>query len=121
MSFIPRFIQGLGVLELVDPDEEFDNQNANEDVHGDAVKNSMLVQSMRYLPIVLGAPTTFIVGILFIDLIILSKFTIDKLSKGNIEFAESINIARMNKIRTISGPEGVTDTKLNADVSVKKH
>jgi len=121
MSFIPRLIQGLGVLEFVDPNEVFDNQNVNEVVHEDAVKNSMLVQSIRYLPIVLAAPTTFIVGLLFIDLIILSKFTIDKLSNGNIVFAESINSARVDQIRTISGlPESVTDTKLNADVRVSK-
>jgi len=121
MSFLPRLIKGFDVLELVDQDEVFDNQNANEVVHGDAVKNSMLVQSMRYLPKVLAAPSIFIVGIIFIDLVILSKFTFDKLSDGNLEFAESIKSARMDQIRTISGlPEGVTYTKLNVDVRVSK-
>jgi len=84
-SFMPKITRGLISLEFSNPIDQFvEEPGRTSDVYGNPLKNTMLIQTLRYMPIVLSAPTIIIFGMVFVDLVILTKFVLHKLDKGDI-------------------------------------
>ena len=85
-SFLPKITRGLDSLEFSNPIDQFvEEPGRASEVHGNPLKNTMLIQTLRYMPLVLSAPTIFIFGMVFVDLVILTKFVLHKLDKGGID------------------------------------
>ena len=85
-SFLPKITRGLDSLEFSNPIDQFVEEPGRAlEVHGNPLKNTMLIQTLRYMPLILSAPTIFIFGMVFVDLVILTKFVLHKLDKGNID------------------------------------